>query len=431
VREVLRTIVLPLWNDYSFFVTYANVDGWEPRPLEGRGARAASAGDPLDVFRPAASSRKNLLDRWILSAQQRLVRVVTDAMESYELQRAIDPIVRFVDDLTNWYVRRSRRRFWKSEDDADKRQAYETLHAVLMDTCRILAPYTPFIADAMYRNLVGPAQGRGELAPDSVHLCAWPAYRADEEDADLDDRMDLVIRAVSMGRALRTAHQLKVRQPLRALHVATRDTRARAALDEMRDLVLDELNVKELRFDERESDLVELRVKANFKSLGPRLGRDMQRVAQAVAALPLETVLGLEAGGSHELELDGLRVTLGPEDVVVERREKAGLFVECSGAITVALDPELTPDLVDEGLARELVNRVQNLRKDGGLRVTDRIRIRVHAGSQELRRALGKHAATIRSETLAESLETSDAPLRDGTATELNGHPCQVAITVV
>ena len=436
VKDVLRSIVLPLWNAYSFLVTYANVDGWEPRALPA-GERAASDvkasrdGDALAPLRPAAASRRNLLDRWILSAQQRLVRVVTEAMESYELQRAIDPIVHFVDDLTNWYVRRSRRRFWKSEDDADKRQAYETLYAVLLDTCRILAPYTPFIAEAMYRNLVEPARAHGVPAPDSVHLCTWPEYRAREEDADLDERMDVVIRAVCMGRALRTQHQLKVRQPLRALHVATRDAGARAALEQMRDLVLDELNVKELRFDEQESDLVELRVKANFKSLGPRLGRDVQRAAKAVAGLPLETVLAIEGGEPYELAVDELRVTLGPDDVVVERHEKEGLFVESSGTITVALDHELTPDLVDEGLAREFVNRVQNLRKDAGLRVSDRIRLRVHTGSPDVRRALDRHGATIRSETLAEAIESSAAPLGDATATDLNGHACEIRIEVV
>jgi isoleucyl-tRNA synthetase len=192
----------------------------------------------------------------------------------------------------------------------------------------------------------------------------------------------------------------------------------------MRDLVLDELNVKELRFDDRESDLVELRVKPNFKSLGPRLGKNMQRAAGAIAALPLETVLAIEAGTPHALLVDGAAVTLGPEDVVVERREKEGLFVECAGPLAVALDPELTPDLVDEGLAREFVNRVQGLRKEAGLRITDRIRIRYATSAPELRRALEKHSSTIRAETLAETLAETPEPLAPGagTAVDINGH---------
>jgi isoleucyl-tRNA synthetase len=360
-----------------------------------------------------------------------LVGGVTAALEDFDAQAATKRIEAFVEDLSNWYVRRSRRRFWKSEDDADKRQAYETLYAVLLDTCRVLAPYTPFVAEEVYRNLIAPV-GAAAGAPDSVHLCTWPAYRAAEEDRELDERMDLVIRVVSMGRALRTAHALKVRQPLRAIHVATRDARARAALEEMADLVREELNVKEIRFDERESDLVEFRVKANFRSLGPRLGRDMQRAAQAIAALPLAAVLDIEAGKRHVLELDGLApLALGPEDVVVERREKAGLFVECSGALTVALDHELTPELVEEGLAREFVNRVQNLRKETGLRVTDRIRIGYRTSAPEVARALRRHADAIRAETLAEALAELAAGAAPTVATDLNGLACGVSIEKV
>jgi isoleucyl-tRNA synthetase len=427
VQEVLRSIVLPLWNAYAFLVTYANVDGWTPAPAGPGAAAAANGSDPLARLRPRAASRVHQLDRWILSAQQRLVRVVTESMEAYELQRAIEPIVRFVDDLTNWYVRRSRRRFWKSADDADKRQAYETLYAVLVDTCRILAPYVPFTTEAIYRNLTAPV--RAQIgAPDSVHLCAWPQSLADEEDRELDDRMDLVIRAVSMGRALRTAHSLKVRQPLQALHVATRDPQARAALESMADLVRDELNVKELVFDDREDDLVTFNVKANFKSLGPRLGRDVQRAAKAIAALPVEVVLGIEAGTAHTLALDGNTVTLGPDDVVVERREKQGLFVECSGPLTVALDPTLTPELVEEGLAREFVNRVQNLRKESGLQVTDRIRIRFHTDADAVRQALGRHAETVRGETLAVALDPVSERPAQASVTDLNGHAVAIAI---
>jgi isoleucyl-tRNA synthetase len=415
VREVLRSIVLPLWNAYSFFVTYANVDGWEPRTL----------------LRPDAASRDNLLDRWILSAQQRLVRLVTEAMEAYELQRAIEPTVRFVDDLTNWYIRRGRRRFWKSDDDGDKAQAYETLYAVLLETCHILAPYMPFISDVMYRNLVAPLRERGEEIAQSVHLRDWPTYRSEEEDEELDERMDLVIRTVSMGRALRTAHGLKVRQPLQAIHLVTRDPQARAALEEFADLVRDELNVKDVVFDDRESELVDLVVKANFKSLGPRLGRDVQKVARAIQELPIDDVLAVEAGGEYELRVDSVQVKLGREDVIIERREKEGLFAECSGPLTVALDHELTPALIEEGMAREFVNRVQGLRKEADLRVSDRIRLLFHSPANQVGSAIAGYADYIQSETLAAELTDSATPLENASETELNGHPCQIRIEKV
>jgi isoleucyl-tRNA synthetase len=412
VREVLRSIVLPLWNAYSFFVTYANVDRWEPRELQ----------------RPAATTRKNMLDRWILSAQQQLLRLVTESMQAYELQRAIEPIVRFIDDLTNWYIRRSRRRFWKSDDDEDKAQAYETLYSVLLDTCHVLAPYTPFVADSMYRNLVSPLRERGLEVADSVHLCDWPQYSAADEDEELDASMELVIRAVSMGRALRTAHSLKVRQPLAAIHLVTRDARARRSLEPFVDQIRDELNVKEVRFDDRESELVDHVVKPNFKSLGPRFGRDVQKVARAVAELPLEEVLAVEDGGEHAMDVDGIRLSLTAEDVIVERREKAGLFAECSGPLTVALDHELTPELVEEGLAREFVNRVQNLRKEAALHVSDRVLVRYHSPAPEVGRAVEHHTETIRSETLAQELVCAAAPPEGVAPTDLNGHVVHISV---
>jgi isoleucyl-tRNA synthetase len=414
VKEVLRSIVLPLWNAYSFFVTYANVAGWEP------------AGG-----RPSARSRANQLDRWILSAQHRLIRQVTAAMEEYELQRAIEPLVQFVDDLTNWYIRRSRRRFWKSGDDRDSAQAYETLHSVLLETCRVLAPFTPFIADEMYRNLAQAQRARRQDMPSSVHLCDWPSYVPEEEDVDLDERMDLVIRAVSMGRALRTVHGLKVRQPLRAIHLVTRNAKAHEALREFSALIQDELNVKRVIVEDRESELVEIRVKANFKTLGPRLGKDVQKAARAVAALPAETVLAIEAGEPYVLAADGLSVTLGADDIVVERREKEGLFVECSGPLTVALDHELTPELLEEGLARELINRVQNMRKDADLNVVDRITLTIHSPVPDVVAAVQRHAENIRAEVLATRLDVSPTPLPNARPTDLNGHAIAIQLDKV
>ena len=415
VKDVLRSIMLPLWNAYSFFVTYANVDGWQP---VGNG-------------HVNADTRHHLLDRWILSAQQRLIRVVTDSMDQYELQRAISPLVQFVDNLTNWYIRRSRRRFWKSEDDNDKAQAYETLYSVLLQTCRVLAPYTPFVADVMYRNLTSPLRAEGEPVPDSVHLCDWPAYDAAQEDQHLDERMDLVIQVVSMGRALRTSHSLKVRQPLAALHVVTRDQGAQESLQPFIELIQDELNVKQVLFDDAEEKLVDIHVKANFKSLGPRLGKNMRQVAEAIAQLPLAVVLHIEAGGAYALAAAGVAVTLGPEDVILERKEKSGLFAECSGTLTVALDHELTEELIEEGLARELVNRIQGLRKDADLHVADRIRVQYHTPVDAVAAAVASHEATILAETLAIDLQRVDLPPAQASEIDLNGHAVTLSIVRV
>ena len=402
VRNVLRTTLLPFWNAYSFFATYARVDGWAP----GSGAVATGA---------------NPLDRWILSELSRATSLVAGAMEQCDIQQALAPVPEFVDSLTNWYVRRSRRRFWKSADDADKHEAYATLYEVLTRFCRILAPFVPFVAEVVYRNL------RSDADPESVHLCTFPDTRNGERDEELERRMAEVRRVVRLGRSLRTHHRLKVRQPLAALYIVTRNPALADAVAAMDEVVRDELNVREIRRRTDEEELVDYTIRPNFAALGPRLGSKVREVAAALEGLDLASAARLAAGDEIELALaSGDPVRLGSAEVVVQRSEKEGVFVETEGEVTVGIDAHLTEDLVREGLAREFVHAVQGMRREAGLEVCDRIEVWFEAG-EAIRTAVDEHNAWIRGEILAASL-TQGVSGPDARTISLNDHPCRIEI---
>ena len=378
VREVLKTVIIPYWNAYSFFVTYANIDGVQP----------TSAPDEPD----------NPLDRWVLSEAERLVEEVTDQLDQYDLQKAIEPIVAFIDSLNNWYIRRSRRRFWKSENDGDKHQAYQTLYSVLMTLTAVAAPIIPFMTEEIYRNL------RGTGDAESVHLCDYPQADESRRDGELERKMSVTRQAVSLGRAIRTMHNLKIRQPLAAIHVVTRDDEARRVLREMEDIIREELNVKDVVFRENEEELVEYSAKANFRELGPRLGKRMRAAASVIEQLSGAEIQQLMDGSTLSLDVEGEPVDITIESVLVQRREKENLRVLNEGSLTVALDPEITPELLQEGLVRDLIRAVQNLRKEQGFEVTDRIVLSL-AGSEELVKAVHQFEDYLSSETLTERLE--------------------------
>ncbi len=388
VREVLKTVIIPYWNAYSFFVTYANIDGVAPQ-----GAPAAP---------------DNPLDRWVLSEAERLVETVRSQLDAYELQKAIDPIVTFIDSLNNWYIRRSRRRFWKSENDTDKDQAYGTLYSVLRKLTLVAAPIIPFTTEAIYRNLRRPAD------PISVHLCDYPEPDGSRRDLELERKMAVTRQAVSLGRAIRTMHNLKIRQPLSALHLVTRDADARRVLREMEHIIRDELNVKEVVFRENEEQLVEYSAKANFSELGPRLGPRMRGAAQVIEQLRPQEIQRLMDGSTLSIEVDGETVEITIESVLVQRQEKENLKVLNEGALTVALDPEITEELRQEGLVRDLIRAVQNLRKEAGLDVTDRIVLSIDA-DEDLAGAVRTFEDYLTGETLTEEIRWS----LDGNVTEV------------
>jgi len=399
VRDVLKSVIIPLWNSYSFFVTYANIDNVEPGP------------PPEDPDNP--------LDRWILSAVERLVAEVTTQMDGYDLQRAIEPIVNFIDLLNNWYIRRSRRRFWRSENDTDKAEAYATLNGVLLKLVTVAAPIIPFVTEEIYRNL------RSASMPESVHLCDYPVADESQRDHELERKMAVTQQAVSMGRAIRSMHNLKNRQPLRAIHLVTRDSSEKLILIEMEDFIRDELNVKEVVFRENEEDLVEYQAKANFRKLGKELGKDMREAAAQIESLSGREIQELIEGTTLHLEIAGRNLALTQDDVIIQRNEKENLKILNEGSLTVALDPEITEELREEGLVRDLIRQIQNVRKESGLDVSDRIELSLGC-TDGLRQAVKNNEEYLMGETLAVSISW-DEPA-DGTPVNLGEDSCVVGV---
>ena len=397
VKHALRHFLIPWWNAYSFFVTYARIDGWKPGGT---------------VSKPA-----NLLDRWIISSMERLTREVMEAMDGYDLQKSVKPFVRFIEDLTNWYIRRSRRRFWKSTDDGDKSEAYETLYRVLLRLSTVAAPFVPFISEAIYRNL------RTEDLPESIHLCDFPAGDSAHRDVELEQRMDLVMTVVRLGRQVRAEHNLKVRQPLKGIHIVSRDAQSLNELEELKHIIIDELNVKAVRFSDRETELATLRAKPNFKTLGPRLGPSVKKAGPAIARLTQEELLQAMDGASVTIEIDGAAFTLTGDDLAVERLPKENLAVASEGHLVVALETELTEALVTEGLVREVINKIQNMRKEADYDVVQRIVIHVNA-EEALLKALKIHEEYLKNETLALEWHEAKTPLSGGVQWDINGIPC-------
>jgi len=384
VRDVMKSIILPLWNAYSFFVTYANIDGIRPE------AAPNNPGNPLD--------------QWILSEAENLVEKVGAALDGYDLSRAVDPIPRFIDMLNNWYIRRSRRRFWRSAktgiaNDTDKLEAYGTLHDVLKTLVTVAAPFMPFTADAIWQNL------RGDGDPESVHLADFPVPRESRRDRPLEFRMAAVQRAVSMGRALRSQYNIKVRQPLRMAELVTRNGDEKKALLEMAEIIREELNVKDVAFRDNEEDLVEYEVKANFRVMGKEFGKDMKAAAARIEELSQSEIQGLLDGASLSLDFqtgegDMRTMEITADKLDIRRKEKANLRILNEGTLTVGLDTEITRELSMEGDIRDLIRGVQNMRKEMGLEVTDRIKLAVF-GSDKLKEAWDSLGSSVAAETLA------------------------------
>jgi isoleucyl-tRNA synthetase len=375
VRDTVRTVLLPLWNAYAFFATYAAADGWTP---------------------PATPTRvqdRALLDRWITSRLHSTLAAVDTEFEAYRLYEVIPAALGFIDHLTNWYIRRSRRRFWRTEDDLDKGHAFETLYEVLALFVRILAPILPFAAEELYQRLEAGRPG----APDSVHLTGWPESDPGMVDATLEADMQLAREVVRLARNLREQHRVRVRQPLSSLTIAA----PHPLPAELADVVADEINVKLVRQVARADELVLFTAKANFAALGRRLGPRMKAVAASVAALPGEAVA--RAAEGHAIDVDG--ETLLPSDLVITRQPRFAGAIASDGDITVQLDTVPTEELRTEGFVRELVARCQQRRKDLGLDVSDRIALSLHSADANAQAALHAWQQTIADELLAISID--------------------------
>jgi isoleucyl-tRNA synthetase len=405
VGEVIRSFTLTLWNVYSFFVTYANLD------------------KPTVTTRPIATSD---LDRWLLSELNVLVRDVTEAYENYDVPNATRPIEAFVEKLSTWYLRRSRRRFWKSESDSDKQAAYSTLYTALVTVSKLLAPAMPFLADELYQNLVRSVD---ETAPESVHLAAWPEVMPEMIDEALNRDMALVMKLVSLGHSARQKANRKVRQPLSEVAFSVGNTTERRAVENYTDLFMDELNVKHVRLLDAATEAVSHTVKPLPKQLGQKYGNKFPALQKAILAMNAEEAAKtLMSGEPLKVTLDGTDYGILSEEVEVKAQAKEGFAVAEEGAYVAALVTELTPELVQEGLAREFVRRVQDLRKSAELDVADRIELFVEA-SAGLRSALEAHQEYITTETLTSNLQFASPPGGASTAEDsFDGEKVRVGI---
>ncbi|RIK44047.1 MAG: isoleucine--tRNA ligase [Chloroflexi bacterium] len=419
VAETVRRFLNTLWNTYSFFVTYANLSTWEIERLRDYGDSNLSISQSL-----------NLLDRWVLSELNLLVQEVTQAMESYDVLGATRPVAEFVDNLSNWYVRLSRRRFW--DGDAD---ALRTLHTVLVTVAKLLAPATPFVAEEIYQNLILQGNGAARGEADSVHLSRWPQVETGLIDEQLSTDMNLVQKITSLGHAARQAANLRVRQPLAQVVVRTRNDEEQAALERLQQLVLDELNVKRLLFADDAGDLVDVHVFPYPKQLGQKYGKGYPQIRQAMSQLDqMELAARFQAGETVEIAAEGQLYAVAPEDVEVRSTPRAGYSVAQDGSYLVAVTTELDDVLLQEGYARELVRQLQQLRKDAGLEISDRII--TYVGDAELiHDVLARFGDYVREETLTVELVQVHPGQGDTIPThlprasfELGGHPVTVAV---
>ncbi len=393
VGESVRQFLLTLWNTYSFWVLYANAENLSPADF----TLARSSFVPDSGTKDERSSAADL-DRWALSRLQATVATVTEHMDGFDCTAAGREIAAFVEELSNWYVRLSRRRFWEGD-----RAAFATLRHCLLETAALLAPFTPFLADEIHLNLAGgEAEELGEL-PDSVHLRDFPEPDPALADSELEAAMKAVRLTVELGRAARAQAKAKVRQPLRRAVIVANDAE-REAISARADLVKAELNVKELDFVTEEAELVSYAVKPNYRSLGPRFGKRMPQVAAAVEALdPVHVAEVMADGGEVGINIEGDEHTLAADEVTLSLQPLEGYEVEAEAGHAVALQLELDDELRREGLAREIVHAVQNARKEAGLEITDRIELTL-GGDAELLAAAREHQPYIAGEVLATSV---------------------------
>jgi isoleucyl-tRNA synthetase len=399
VADFLRTLT----NVYNFFALYARIDGF--------------SGEEAEL--PIAERPE--IDRWLLSRYHAVLAEYRQHMEEYDLTRALRAVQSFLlEEVSNWYVRRNRRRFWKGEHDRDKLAAYQTLYTVLRGIIAMIAPAAPFIAEVLYQRL------RREGEPDSVHLLDMPQPQPELREPELEARMELARRIVALVRQLRERARIRTRQPLRRILLPALPPQQQQRIRAVAELILQEVNVKALEFLPEDTDVVYWQAKLNYRVVGKRFGALTPRLAEAVAALTQRQIAEFRRSRRLVLQLGEQQVELGPEELQLHSREIEGWLVASDGELTVALDTTLDEELRREGLAREFVNRIQNLRKQSGFAVTDRIHIRVAEAPEPVIAALQALADYVQRETLAESLIF--APCDGGVELELDGYHLRVCI---
>ena len=412
VNEVVRKFFGTLVNVYSFFTTYANIDKFKYEKSK------------------IVVEKRAEIDRWLLSSLNRLVEKIENHLSRYDLTKAARLISEFViDDLSNWYVRRCRRRFWKSEMGDDKLAAYETLYEVLIAVTKLLAPYTPFISEEIHKNLTQ----NGDANVESVHLAFYPKKNTREHtyrDTELEERMDLVRRVVFLGRALRNESAIKVRQPLSRIVIVAKDQNAQNHILSMASLITEELNIKNIEFVSDTAGLTIKKANPLFKQLGPRLGKNAKMAANMIRDFGEKEITELEQKGEFTIDIEKQKKVIKITDLEIVSQSAEGLVVQADDVLTAALDTRITDDLRIEGLAREFVNRVQNMRKNAGFDVIDRIKI-YYETSDELLKAIAQRSEYICNETLAESLSPNFQKASFTENWEINGSEAAIGIEKV
>jgi isoleucyl-tRNA synthetase len=400
--EVQRKFFGTLLNTYQFFALYANIDNFRFE-------------EDLIPY-----EQRPEIDRWIISKVNSLVKEYEEYMEDYDVTRAARAVSGFtIDQLSNWYVRRSRRRFWKSEMNQAKLSAYQTLYECLVKVVKLTSPIAPFLSEEIYRDLNSITK---KEKFESIHISDFPIY--DYIDKELEEKMDIAQRVVSLTRAMRAKNNLKVRQPLKKMIVVSAN---KEALRGMKEVILDEVNIKELIVLDDDSEIVNKTAKANFKSIGPKYGKNVKALAAAIPSLTRYEIKDLEEGKSLSLAVNGETITLTREDVEIVSSEIKGWLVESEEGVTVAVDTELNEELLAEGIAREFVNRVQNLRKESGFEVTDRIRIRFN-GSKELIESIESFSNYVAAETLADKVARDENLNSDRSDFRISEYECSIKI---
>ena len=407
IEEVRRKFFGTLYNTYSFFSLYANVDGFEYKEAD------------------VPMAERPEIDRWILSVLNTLVKEVDTCYSEYEPTKAGRLISDFVNDnLSNWYVRLNRKRFWGGEFTQDKLSAYQTLYTCLETVAKLMSPIAPFYADKLYMDLV-TATGRDNVV--SVHLAKFPEYKEDMIDNELEVRMQMAQDVTSMVLALRRKVNIKVRQPLQCIMIPVVDEEQRAHIEAVKALIMSEVNVKDIKFVDGAAGVLVKKVKCDFKKMGPKFGKQMKAVAAAVAEMSQEAIAELEKNGSYTLQLDGTDVLVEATDVEIFSEDIPGWLVANEGKLTVALDVTVTEELRREGIARELVNRIQNIRKSSGLEITDKIKITL-SKNQQTDDAVNEYKDYICNQVLGTSLTLTDE-VENGT--ELNFDDFSLYVSVV